>query len=180
MTEWRNPMRCGAKTRGDRAGRTCRAFPVRGGHRCRMHGGKGSGRSPTHGRRTKRAEVERRETRRLIAESRRTIALVGREIGRSACRSVPKRVEYAAIPPPEAAHSDAKCPREGVTVLGMASNPGRRTRAEHILREWRTLLLPASPSSDHEAPRSSIASESEAPGTSEVPATSLVLSQTGE
>ncbi len=76
MTERRNPVRCGAKTRGERAGRTCLAFPVRGETRCRMHGGKGSGRPPTHGRRTKRAEVERQTIRRLIAESLETIALV--------------------------------------------------------------------------------------------------------
>ena len=93
MTDWRHPMRCGAQTRGERAGRTCLAFPVRGGNRCRMHGGNGSGRPPTHGRRTKGAEVERRETRRLIAEALKTIELVGREIGWSACRNVPKRVE---------------------------------------------------------------------------------------
>lgn len=93
MTERRNPVRCGARTRGERAGRTCLAFPVRGGTRCRMHGGKGSGRPPTHGGRTKGAEMERQAIRRLIAESLKTIELVGREIGRGTYRSVPKRVE---------------------------------------------------------------------------------------
>jgi hypothetical protein len=34
--------------------------------RCRMHGGKGSGRKPTHGRYTKQAVEERREVRLLL------------------------------------------------------------------------------------------------------------------
>jgi hypothetical protein len=34
--------RCGAKTRGERGGRPCRAWPMPNG-RCRMHGGKSGG-----------------------------------------------------------------------------------------------------------------------------------------
>lgn len=75
MTERRNPERCGAKTRGERTGRTCLSFPVKGGSRCRMHGGSHSGRPPTHGRRTRRAQAGRQAIRRLLADSLATIDL---------------------------------------------------------------------------------------------------------
>ncbi len=91
MTKRRNPERCGAKTRGERAGRTCRSFPVRGRTRCRMHGGAGSGRPPTHGRKTSRAVSERRLIRELLSSSLRTLALANEETDaahRDACGPV--------------------------------------------------------------------------------------------
>jgi glucans biosynthesis protein len=67
-----NP-RCGAKTR---SGTPCRAPAVRGKKRCRMHGGAlGSGapkdnqNALKHGRYTKEAIQERKQTRELIREA---------------------------------------------------------------------------------------------------------------
>ena len=54
--------RCGAKART--TGALCRGWAMPNG-RCRMHGGK-AGRKPTHGRYTKEAKAQRRETRELI------------------------------------------------------------------------------------------------------------------
>lgn len=64
-----NPMQCGAKTR---SGQPCKSPPMANG-RCRMHGGRSTGRPVIHGRFTKAALAERaswlaveRELRRLI------------------------------------------------------------------------------------------------------------------
>jgi hypothetical protein len=69
--------RCGATTR---AGRPCRSPAVRGKRRCRMHGGapgsgapKGNQNALKHGVFTKDAIAERRETRALIAQSRKLL-----------------------------------------------------------------------------------------------------------
>lgn len=68
--------RCGAKTRGPRAGRTCQNFPVDGSARCRMHGGKnqpGSDASPGAPPRTFRySQVLRSDEDRELYESART------------------------------------------------------------------------------------------------------------
>jgi hypothetical protein len=67
MEKLDNPMhaspRCGAHART--TGQPCRSPAMKNG-RCRMHGGKGSGRKPTHGRYTKQAVEERREVRLLL------------------------------------------------------------------------------------------------------------------
>ena len=72
-------MRCGAKTRGPRAGRTCRSWPVHGAARCRMHGAKG-GRPQTSGRYSKGALEEERKFRALLREARATVREVRRDI----------------------------------------------------------------------------------------------------
>lgn len=72
MTKRGNPVPCGAKTRGERGGRPCLAWPVRGSSRCRMHGGK-AGRKPLHGRYTKQALEERKAVSALIRAARETV-----------------------------------------------------------------------------------------------------------
>lgn len=72
MTKKGNPVPCGAKTRGERAGRTCLAWPVKGSARCRMHGGK-AGRKPTHGRYTREAEAERKALGALLRAAKTTV-----------------------------------------------------------------------------------------------------------
>jgi hypothetical protein len=57
--------RCGARTR---SGNTCQAPAVRGKWRCRMHGGKSTGRPPIHGRYTQAAIAQKRRWRRLLRE----------------------------------------------------------------------------------------------------------------
>ena len=57
--------RCGARTR---SGNTCQAPAVRGKRRCRMHGGKSTGRPPIHGRYTQAAIAQKRRWRRLLRE----------------------------------------------------------------------------------------------------------------
>ncbi len=54
--------KCGAKTRD---GDSCKNWGMKNG-RCRMHGGKSSGRPPIHGRYTKEAIENRRENRKLV------------------------------------------------------------------------------------------------------------------
>ena len=55
--------RCGAHCRT--TGQPCRNAAMKNG-RCRMHGGKSTGRPIIHGRATKRAKQERREVRELL------------------------------------------------------------------------------------------------------------------
>lgn len=68
------PARC--KARSKRTGLPCNNPPVRGWSVCRMHGARGgskSGREANafkHGRRTAKAQAERRELRELIREAR--------------------------------------------------------------------------------------------------------------
>jgi hypothetical protein len=57
--------RCGAKTR---QGHPCKAPAVRGKARCRMHGGRSTGRPPIHGRYTQAAIARKREWRRGLRE----------------------------------------------------------------------------------------------------------------
>ena len=57
--------RCGAQTR---SGNTCQAPAVRGKRRCRMHGGKSTGRPVIHGRYTQAAIERKRRWRRLLRE----------------------------------------------------------------------------------------------------------------
>jgi hypothetical protein len=65
-----NPMqaRCGAHCRT--TGNPCLNFPMPNG-RCRMHGGKGSGRPTTHGMYTREAIAERKHLHELIREMKR-------------------------------------------------------------------------------------------------------------
>ena len=67
MKKLANPMqlapRCGAHAR--RTGKPCQA-PAMANGRCRMHGGKSTGRPVIHGRYTKAAIAERRRDRALI------------------------------------------------------------------------------------------------------------------
>lgn len=58
-----NAPRCGAHSR--RTGHPCKS-PAMSNGRCRMHGGKATGRPIIHGRYTKAATDQRRETRELI------------------------------------------------------------------------------------------------------------------
>jgi hypothetical protein len=60
-----NPLqaRCGASRR---SGLPCKNPPVRGRHRCRMHGGIGDGRPPTTSRYTKTAEANVERVRILL------------------------------------------------------------------------------------------------------------------
>ncbi len=62
-----NAPRCGAHSR--RTGQPCQA-PAMSNGRCRMHGGKSTGRPIIHGRYTKAAMDQRRETRALIRQVR--------------------------------------------------------------------------------------------------------------
>ncbi len=57
--------RCGARTR---RGTPCQAPAIKGKARCRMHGGKSTGRPLTHGRHTKAAIEKKREWRRILGE----------------------------------------------------------------------------------------------------------------
>ena len=57
--------RCGARCR--RTGEPCRNWGIRPTMRCRMHGGKGSGRPPTSKRYTKARIAGTREARCLLA-----------------------------------------------------------------------------------------------------------------
>ena len=67
MKERGNPMqepwRCGAHART--TGKPCRS-PAMANGRCRMHGGKSTGRPQTHGHDTKNAIAERRNVRELL------------------------------------------------------------------------------------------------------------------
>lgn len=55
---------CGAHCRT--TGQPCKNAPVTGSHRCRMHGGRKSGRPVIHGRYTQEAIDQRREARQLL------------------------------------------------------------------------------------------------------------------
>ena len=72
-----NPKRCGSKTRGSRAGRTCLCWPVHGSERCRMHGAR-SGRPPTSGAYSKAALEERRIVRELLRQAKSTLLTIRR------------------------------------------------------------------------------------------------------
>lgn len=48
--------RCGAKSR--QTGEPCKLPGLGAGGRCRFHGGRSTGRPPTHGRKTKKAQLE--------------------------------------------------------------------------------------------------------------------------
>lgn len=61
-----NAPRCGAHAR--RTGQPCKNPAVRGKKRCRMHGGKSTGRPVIHGRYTKKA-IEGRKGARLILQA---------------------------------------------------------------------------------------------------------------
>lgn len=65
-----NAPRCGAHAR--RTGKPCMAPAMKNG-RCRMHGGKSTGRPIVHGRYTKKAIQSRRETRELLRQIRQLI-----------------------------------------------------------------------------------------------------------
>ena len=56
---------CGAHARS--TGEPCKNAPVTGSTRCRMHGGKGSGRPVVTGHHTKKAIEERRQMKELIS-----------------------------------------------------------------------------------------------------------------
>ena len=58
------PPTCGAPART--TGQPCKNAPVTGSTRCRMHGGKGSGRPVVTGLHTKQAKKERRQIKGLI------------------------------------------------------------------------------------------------------------------
>jgi hypothetical protein len=60
-----NHPRCGAKART--TGQPCKGWAMKNG-RCRMHGGKSTGRPIIHGRYTKAAKADRRETQAMIRE----------------------------------------------------------------------------------------------------------------
>lgn len=66
-----NAPRCGAHAR--RTGQPCKSPAVRGKKRCRMHGGKSTGRPVIHGRYTTKAMQSRRETRELLRQIRQLI-----------------------------------------------------------------------------------------------------------
>lgn len=68
-----NAPRCGAHSR--RTGKPCMAPAMKNG-RCRMHGGKSTGRPVIHGRYTKKAKASRREFRELMRKMREILALV--------------------------------------------------------------------------------------------------------
>lgn len=57
--------RCGAKTR---RGTPCQSPAVRGKKRCRMHGGKSTGRPPIHGRYMQASIARKRRWRRALRE----------------------------------------------------------------------------------------------------------------
>lgn len=71
--------RCGARTRGERGGRSCRGFPVRGKSRCRMHGGNSTGpprgneNALKHGRWGAATLAARREANELVRSLRATL-----------------------------------------------------------------------------------------------------------
>ena len=58
--------KCGAK---NRRGTPCQAPKMKGKTRCRMHGGKATGRPRTHGLRTKEAMEQRRQLREAAAKA---------------------------------------------------------------------------------------------------------------
>jgi hypothetical protein len=74
-----NPRRCGAKTRGPRAGRTCLSWPVHGFERCRMHGAR-SGRPQGSGRYSKSSLEERRLVRELLRQAKETVLSIRRNV----------------------------------------------------------------------------------------------------
>jgi hypothetical protein len=61
--QFRNIPRCGAYART--TGQPCKSPAMENG-RCRMHGGKSTGRPITHGRNTKAAKQQRKEFRALM------------------------------------------------------------------------------------------------------------------
>lgn len=64
MKKIKKRVSCGAKTR---AGTPCKRKDMLRGGRCRMHGGKSTGRPIIHGRNTKRKKKQFAEARRLLA-----------------------------------------------------------------------------------------------------------------
>jgi len=60
-----NHPRCGAHCRTTNA--RCKSAAMANG-RCRMHGGKSTGRPTTHGQRTKAAKANRREAKDVLAQ----------------------------------------------------------------------------------------------------------------
>ena len=69
-----NSPRCGAHSR--RTGAPCLAPAMKNG-RCRMHGGKSTGRPTIHGRYTSTAKASRREVRELLRRMRELIDEAG-------------------------------------------------------------------------------------------------------
>jgi hypothetical protein len=60
-----NHPRCGAHCRTTNA--SCKSAAMANG-RCRMHGGKSTGRPTTHGQRTKAAKANRQEAKEVLAQ----------------------------------------------------------------------------------------------------------------
>lgn len=68
-----NTFQCGAHART--TGEPCRQPAMKNG-RCRLHGGKATGRPVTHGQRTKKAIARRKEIAALNKEMRKLIAMM--------------------------------------------------------------------------------------------------------